>query len=66
MLIIMDEPYLTDKEASKRYGYSVSWFRRMRFMGGGPKWTQIIAEGRVLYPMHSTDEWFKKRMVEKE
>ena len=66
MLIIMDEPYLTDKEASKRYGYSQSWFQRMRAEGKGPKTIQIIKGGRVLYPQLSTDEWFIERMKEKE
>jgi len=66
MLIIMDEPYLTEKEASLRYGYSVSWFYKMRHSGDGPKCIQLIKNGRVLYPMSSTDDWFRTRMIERE
>ena len=66
MLIIMDVPYLTEKEASLRYGYSCSWFAHRRQMGNGPKCVQLIKNGRVLYPMDSTDEWFRVRMMERE
>jgi predicted DNA-binding transcriptional regulator AlpA len=66
MIKIMGESYLTDKEASERYGYSQSWFMRARTMGVGPKYIQIAEHGRILYPLEQTDEWFKERMRSKE
>ena len=57
---------MTDKEASQRYGYSQSWFIRARQLGVGPKFVQLIENGRVLYPLHATDAWFKERMRAKE
>jgi len=62
MIVIMGEPYLTDKEASDRYGYSQSWFIRARGQGFGPKWVQIKKHGRVLYPAYETDKWFEERL----
>lgn len=66
MIAIIGKEYLTLKEASKRYGHSCSWFVREREKGEGPPYIQIKERGRVLYPLQETDEWFKKRIVEKE
>jgi hypothetical protein len=63
---IMGKEYLTLKDAAKRYGHSVSWFTRERENGGGPLFVQLKDHGRVLYPLMETDEWFKKKMSEKE
>lgn len=52
-----DKLYLTEKEASHRYGFSVHWFQRSRWNGSGPSFIKING-GRVLYPMALTDEWF--------
>ncbi len=62
MFEIMGEEFITDKEASKRYGYSQSWFLRARAQGFGPRWIQIMDHGRVLYPLKETDKWFRDKM----
>ena len=63
---IMGQQYLTLKDAAKRYGHSTSWFIRERENGGGPVYVQIKEHGRILYPLKETDEWFKKKLLEKE
>ena len=63
---IMGKMYLTDKEASERYGYSQSWFRRARISNTGPKFIQLMPLGRVLYALEETDEWFKQKLRENE
>jgi hypothetical protein len=66
MISVMGINYLTDKEASMRYGYSIAWFRKMRSLKLGPHYIQMMFKGKVLYPLDATDEWFKARMKEKE
>ena len=66
MISIMGINYLTDKEASSRYGYSIAWFRKMRSLGIGPNYIKMMTKGKVLYPLDITDEWFKARMHERE
>lgn len=66
MIDMLGKKFLTDKEAADRYGYSQSWFIKSRTNGTGPKYMQIKDNGRVLYPLIETDEWFKKRMEMKE
>jgi hypothetical protein len=66
MIKVMGIAYLTEKEASDRYGYSSAWFVRARKYNKGPKFIQIIDHGRILYPVEQTDAWFKERMREKE
>ena len=58
--------YLTDKEASLRYGYSIAWFRKMRILKQGPHYIQMMKNGKVLYPVEATDEWFNARIRERE
>lgn len=50
--------YLNEAEASYRYGYSRQWFQRERWKGTGPHFTKVN-EGKVLYPLNETDEWFQ-------
>jgi hypothetical protein len=52
------QKFITDIEASARYGYSRAWFQRSRWMGDGPPFLKI-KNGRVLYPIDSTDQWFE-------
>lgn len=66
MIEIFGKSYITDKEASNRYGFSQRWFIAKRHKGGGPKFIQINDNGRVLYPLEETDLWFKEKMMEKE
>jgi predicted DNA-binding transcriptional regulator AlpA len=49
--------YLTESEASSRYGYSRAWFQRERWKGTGPKYIKLN-NGRILYPLDSIDNWF--------
>jgi hypothetical protein len=53
----IEKIYLTEREASQRYGYSVQWFQRERWKGTGPQFMKING-GRVLYPVEHTDAWF--------
>ena len=66
MIDIIGTKYLTEKEATCRYGYSASWFRVARKGGYGPYYAQVRERGRILYPVVETDEWFKKKLMEKE
>lgn len=49
--------YLTETEATGRYGYSRQWYQRQRWLGTGPKFIKVNG-GRVLYPIKETDSWF--------
>lgn len=67
MIDFMGVKYITDKEASKRYGYSKSWFAKKRALGQDPKFIQLgKKQTRVLYPLDKTDEWFKELIRMKE
>ncbi len=66
MIEMMNEQYLTEKEASQRYGYSSSWFSRARAQGYGPRYIQLREHGRILYPLDDTDKWFKDKVKDKE
>lgn len=59
MVEIMGKKYICDKEASKRYGYSRSWFRSARSTGNSPTYIKLKGKGRVLYPLAETDQWFE-------
>ncbi len=54
----MEKKYLTEKEASQRYGYSVFWFQRSRWKGNGPKFIKVNRH-HILYPVELTDQWFE-------
>lgn len=60
MRIILGNEYITDKEASKRYGFSQDWFIQNRYRGNGPSYIKI--QGSVLYPLKETDKWFLEKM----
>ena len=47
---------ISEKEAAQRYPYSVKWYQRMRWQGGGPPYIKV--RGRVMYPLMELDEWF--------
>lgn len=66
MIEMMNEQYLTEKEAAKRYGYSQSWLARARAQGFGPRYIQLRNHGRILYPLEDTDKWFREKMKEHE
>lgn len=54
--------YMTDKEASCRYGYSQSWFRQRRYDKTGPRCFRLNNKGKTWYPLDETDRWFKENM----
>ena len=58
---IMGIDYITDKEASLRYGYSESWFQQRRSHGNSPPFIRLN-NSRILYPIEKTDKWFKDNM----
>lgn len=66
MMEILGIKYLTDKDASKRYGFSQSWFQQSRYKGNGPPCFQLCKKGKILYPLIETDEWFKINLKEVE
>lgn len=51
--------YQSEKEAAVRYSLSSDWFKRMRWSGNGPPYIKINGNGKLLYPIAETDEWFK-------
>ncbi len=63
---ILGVVYMTSKEASSRYGYSDSWFKKRRINRWPPKFVKFNKTGKVLYPLTETDEWFKDNITESE
>lgn len=59
----MQKLYLTETEASQRYGYSRAWFQRSRWAGDGPEF--LKCRGKVLYPLPLTDAWFEETGLRK-
>jgi len=62
MIEIDKVKYITVKEASKRYGFSISWFKKKRFEKTPPFSTRFLNRGKILYPLESTDRWFKENI----
>jgi hypothetical protein len=58
--------YITQKEASTRYGMSTQWFERARHTGDGPPYFKIRGKGIAYYDVEKTDFWFKANMIEGE
>lgn len=54
----LNKLFLTEKEASERYGYSREWFQRQRWLKKEPKYIKVVDNGKVLYPLNETDKWF--------
>lgn len=50
--------YITDKEAAKIYGYSVSWFQKQRRKKQPPPFIQINGKGKVYYSIDELNKWF--------
>ena len=53
----IEKIYMSEAEASNRYGYCKQWFQRQRWLGTGPQFLKVN-EGKILYPIDLTDEWF--------
>ncbi|MCP3680505.1 MAG: helix-turn-helix domain-containing protein [Gammaproteobacteria bacterium] len=52
----MEKRYFTEKEASEIYGYSLHWWRRMRWAGEGPRYIKM--KHRVFYPVEELENYF--------
>ena len=59
---IMGIKYISEKEAANRYGFSISWFQKLRNKKNGPKFIKILGKGKVLYPLSDIDSWFQQKM----
>jgi predicted DNA-binding transcriptional regulator AlpA len=63
MIEIDGKKYLTDKEASHIYGYSISWFQKQRFKNEPPPYIKIQGKGKVYYSEIELKEWFKTNIL---
>jgi predicted DNA-binding transcriptional regulator AlpA len=63
MIIMMGKQYLTEKDCSKRYGYSRSWFEQRRGKDQPPYCFRLLGKGKVLYPLSETDKWFEENLI---
>lgn len=62
---IEGKKYLSEEEASKRYGYSRSWFSLHRKMCDGPKCVRLKhSNNKAWYPLDETDCWFKSNLID--
>lgn len=61
MIEISGIKYITEKEASQRYGHSFSWFQKRRYELKEPKFIRLEGRGKVYYPLERTDNWFKEQ-----
>jgi hypothetical protein len=55
--------YITDKEASARYGKSISWFQRQRHKKLPPPFVKLQGKGTVYYCLNELDQWFKDNFL---
>ncbi len=55
------EKYLTEKEASRLYSLSISWFQRKRWDGTGPPFRKIGKA--VRYPAGALSKWFARHRL---
>jgi hypothetical protein len=62
MIEILGKKYLTDKEASHLYGYSVSWFQKQRYKKEPPPFIKIQGKGKVYYSVDDLNEWFSNNI----
>lgn len=58
MIEINKVKYITDKEASHMYGYSVSWFQKQRQNKLPPPYIKINGRGKVYYSVDELNKWF--------
>jgi hypothetical protein len=62
MLEILGTKYITDKEASHIYGYSVSWFQKQRYNKKPPPFVKLQGRGKVYYAVDELNKWFKNNI----
>ena len=63
MIELLGIKYITDKEASQMYGYSVSWFQKQRYTKSPPPFIKIQNKGKVYYSIEELNKWFKENIV---
>lgn len=61
MLTYNGVQYLVEKDVARRYGLSVHWFRKARYIGGGPRYFKMGE--KVFYTLEDVDEYFKNHLV---
>jgi predicted DNA-binding transcriptional regulator AlpA len=61
MIIILGKKYISDKECSKRFGYSKEWFIKKRNKNLPPPYIKLDS-GKVLYELDAIEDWFKKQL----
>ena len=62
MIELDGKKYITNKEASTRYGYSLSWFKRQRYKKLPPPFIKLPGKGKVFYCVTELDKWFKENI----
>lgn len=62
MIEVLGVKYITDKEASQKYGLSRSWFQKIRQTKMSPPYVRFNQNGRVYYEINQMDDWFKSRL----
>ena len=60
MLFIDGVEYITDKQASAKYGLSQSWFKNARYKNRGPNYFKI--NGHIYYKTDIIDQWFQENL----
>lgn len=63
MLTICGVDYYSEKEMTKRYPLSKSWFEKARRTKEDIPFTKL--GGRIYYPAEAIDNWFKDYMQNK-
>jgi hypothetical protein len=62
MIEVLGIKYITEKEASHRYGYSKSWFAKQRLKKEEPRFVKLRGKGKVYYELTLIDNWFKRQL----
>ena len=56
----MDIDYLSEKEVSKKYGFSVHWFKKQRYGKNPPRYYKL--DNNVFYTVKDLDSWFLENL----
>lgn len=59
---ILGKKYLTQKEASRRYGMSEAWFQKRRQRSLRPEYIKFENGKNIYYPQIETDQWFEHQL----
>lgn len=54
-----DKKWWSEKEAQEKYGYSLAWWRRYRWKGGGVPYVKLN-NGRVAYKPEDLEQYFNR------